>query len=180
MPVTFHILAGQVTKKVVDEHHLGRSAGRGPKPNRTQDVLRNLQDLIGLFIWGGVFERHPGLRFVCTEADAGWAPHYMQYADHYYLDRPDRKYDFFIKRKPSDYFMENVYLTFQRDWVALNSLHLLNYERLLWANDFPHPDACWLESQELLATKAAHLTEEQRSSIVRDNVMKLYGLEPAS
>lgn len=175
MPVTFHILASRTTKKVVDEHNLGISGGRGPKANRTQDVLRNLQDLIGLFVWGGVFERHPKLKLVSTEADAGWAPHYMQYADHYYLDRPDRRYDW-IKRKPSEYFMENVYLTFQRDWVALKCLHLLNVERLLWANDFPHPDACWLESQELLAKNAAHLTPEQRAAILRGSVMKLYGL----
>jgi hypothetical protein len=56
---------------------------------------------------------------------------------------------------------------------------MLNHERLLWANDFPHPDACWLESQELLAEHAAHLTDAQRDAIVRDNVMKLYGLGPA-
>jgi predicted TIM-barrel fold metal-dependent hydrolase len=178
MPVTFHILASRATKKVVDEHNLGISAGRGPKANRTQDVLRNLQDLIGLFIWGGVFERHPTLKIVSTEADAGWAPHYMQYADHYYLDRPDRRYDW-IKRKPSEYFLENVYMTFQRDWVALKSLHMLNHERLMWANDFPHPDACWLQSQELLAENAAHLTDAQRAAIVRENVMKLYGLDRA-
>jgi uncharacterized protein len=176
LPVTFHILSNRAMKKVVEEHNLGFSAGRGPKPNRTQDVLRNLQDIIGLFIWGGVFERHPGLKLVSTEADAGWAPHYMQYADHYYLDRPDRRYDLMLRKKPSEYFMENVYMTFQRDWVALQSLHLLNHERLMWANDFPHPDACWLQSQELLAENAAHLTEKQRTAIVRGNAMKLYGL----
>lgn len=178
MPVTFHILAGQATKKVVDEHVRSISAGRGPKQNRIQDVLRDLQDLIGLFIWGGVFERHPKLKLVLTEADAGWAPHYMHYADHYYLDRPDRRYDG-ISRKPSEYFMENVYMTFQRDWVALKSLHMLNVERLLWANDFPHPDACWLQSQELLRDNAAHLTPAQLSAITHDNVVKLYGLDRA-
>ena len=30
-----------------------------------------------MLILGGVFERHPGLKVVCVEADAGWAPHYM-------------------------------------------------------------------------------------------------------
>lgn len=176
MPVTFHILSGRATKKVVNEHNLGISAGRGPKPNRTQDVLRNIQDLIGLFIWGGVFERHPKLKMVSAEADAGWAPHYMHYADHYFLDRPDRRYTLGLSRKPSDYFMENIYMTFQRDWVALNSLSMLNTERLMWANDFPHPDACWLESQELLAENASHLTAAQLAAITHDNVKKLYGL----
>jgi predicted TIM-barrel fold metal-dependent hydrolase len=176
MPVTFHIFSSRAMKKVVNEHNTGATAGRGPKANRTQDVLRNLQDIIGLFIWGAVFERHPGLKLVCTEADAGWAPHYMQYADHYYVDRPDRKYDLGLPRKPSAYFMDNVYMTFQRDWVALQSLHLLNPERLLWANDFPHPDACWLHSQALLAEHAAHLSPKDRAGITHDNVARLYGL----
>ena len=176
MPITFHIFSSRAMKKVVDEQNLGISAGRGPKANRTQDVLRNLQDIIGLFIWGGVFERHPGLKLVCTEADAGWAPHYMLYADHYYLDRPDRKYQVGLPRKPSEYFMENVYMTFQRDWVALQCLHLLNPERLLWANDFPHPDASWPHSQELLGEHAAHLSTAHRTSILHDNVMRLYGM----
>ena len=30
-----------------------------------------------MLILGGVFERHPDLKVVCVEADAGWAPHYM-------------------------------------------------------------------------------------------------------
>jgi predicted TIM-barrel fold metal-dependent hydrolase len=176
MPVCFHILSSRAMKKVVDEHNLGINAGRGHKANRTQDVLRNLQDIIGMFIWGGVFERHPKLKLVCTEADAGWAPHYMQYADHYYVDRPDRKYELGLPKKPSDYFKENVYMTFQRDWVALQCLHLLNPERLMWANDFPHPDACWLESQSLLAEHAAHLSPEHKTAILRENARRLYGL----
>ena len=64
----------------------------------------------------------------------------------------------------------------QKDWVALNSLHMLNPERLLWANDFPHPDACWPNSQALLSDHAAHLSPTERSAIVHDNVRRLYGL----
>ena len=37
-----------------------------------------------MLIFGGVFERHPKLRIVCVEADAGWAPHWMYRMDHYY------------------------------------------------------------------------------------------------
>jgi predicted TIM-barrel fold metal-dependent hydrolase len=180
MPISFHIFSSRAMKKLVHDQLNHQSTGRGPPANRTQDVLRNVQDVIGMFIWGGVFERHPKLKLVCTEADAGWAPHYMLYADHYYLDRPDRKFGGGLTRKPSEYFMENVYMTFQRDWVALQMLHLLNPQRLLWANDFPHPDACWLQSQSLLAEHAAHLSPEHKSAILCDNVRNLYGLKQAA
>ena len=39
---------------------------------------------MGTFILGGVFERHPKLKVVCVEADAGWVPHYMYRMDHAY------------------------------------------------------------------------------------------------
>ena len=40
------------------------------------------QDVIGTFVFGGVFDRVPELYIVCTEADAGWVPHWMYRADH--------------------------------------------------------------------------------------------------
>ena len=176
MPVCFHILSSRAIKRAVQSALSGKSTGRGPPANQTQDVLREVQDIIGMFIWSGIFERHPQLKLICTEADAGWAPHYMQYADHYFLDRPDKKFGTGLSRKPSEYFLQNVYLTFQKDWVALQSLPLLNCERLLWANDFPHPDSCWPHSQELIARHAAHLTEVQKVGIFRGNVLRVYGL----
>ena len=45
-------------------------------------IIRGCQDIIGTLIFGGVFERHPELRAVCVEADAGWVPHWMYRADH--------------------------------------------------------------------------------------------------
>jgi predicted TIM-barrel fold metal-dependent hydrolase len=37
---------------------------------------------MGVFVFGGVFERHPRLKMVVAEGDAGWVPHYMYRADH--------------------------------------------------------------------------------------------------
>ena len=177
MPICFHILSSRAIKRAVTSALTGKSPGRGPSANQIQDVLREVQDIIGMFIWSGIFDRHPKLKLICTEADAGWAPHYMQYADHYFLDRPDKKFGTGLSRKPSEYFRENVYLTFQKDWVALQSLHLLNPARLLWANDFPHPDACWPDSQQLLAEHASHLSDREKAGIFKGNVLEAYGMK---
>jgi predicted TIM-barrel fold metal-dependent hydrolase len=177
MPICFHILSSRAIKRAVSSALSGKSSGRGPSANQTQDVLREMQDLIGMFVWSGVFDRHPTLKLICTEADAGWAPHYMQYADHYFLDRPDKKFGTGLSRKPSDYFKQNVYLTFQKDWVALKSLDMLNPGRLLWANDFPHPDACWPDSQQLIAAHASHLSDDEKTRIFRGNVLEAYGMQ---
>ena len=69
-----------------------------------------------------------------------------------------------------------MYLTFQDDWVAFRTADLMNPERLMWANDFPHSDATWPHSQELLAEHAEPLDEHVRRRILHDNVAELYGI----
>jgi predicted TIM-barrel fold metal-dependent hydrolase len=46
----------------------------------------------------------------------------------------------------------------------------------MWANDFPHSDATWPRSQEMLAEHARDLSDEMRSRILHDNVAELYGI----
>ncbi len=127
-------------------------------------------------LFSGVFERNPELKVVCVEADAGWAPHYMYRADHAY-----KRHRFWMKGQelaqlPSYYFRENIYLTFQDDWIAFKMKHMLNVERLMWASDFPHSDSTWPWSQQILAEHTKGLTEAERNKICFDNVKALYNL----
>jgi len=167
LPLSFHILTSQQDSFKT----------RGPKLNAFLSIIRGCQDIIGLFILGGVFERHPRLKLVCVEADAGWVPHFMYRMDHawerhrYWLPAGT------LTRAPSEYFREHVYTTFQDDWVAFQVTGLCNVRRLMWANDFPHSDSTWPHSQAVLAKQAAHLSEGDRDLILHDNVAELYGLE---
>lgn len=77
---------------------------------------------------------------------------------------------------PSDFFRENIYLTFQDDYTAFRNVDQMNPRRLMWASDFPHSDSTWPWSQDVLATQTANLTEEQKRWILRDNVRELYKL----
>ena len=167
LPLSFHILTSTNDSL----------KARGPKLNAFMSIIRGCQDIIGLFIFGGVFERHPRLKLVCVEADAGWAPHFMYRMDHAYDRHRYWLTGSQLTRQPSDYFREHVYLTFQDDWTAFQTKDLGNVRRLMWANDFPHSDSTWPNSQALLAKHAAHLTEDERSLILHDNVAELYRLE---
>jgi len=167
LPLSFHILTSR------DDTF----RTRGPKLNAFMSIIRGCQDIIGLFILGGVFERHPELRLVCVEADAGWAPHYMYRMDHAWERHRYWLTGSVITRPPSEYFREHVYMTFQDDWVAFQVKDLCNVHRLLWANDFPHSDSTWPNSQTMLAKHAAHLTEQERDLVLHDNVAALYGLD---
>jgi predicted TIM-barrel fold metal-dependent hydrolase len=166
LPLSFHILTTRA------EHT------RGPRLNTFLSVVRGCQDIMGMLVFGGVFERHPDLRVVCVEADAGWVPHFMYRMDHafkrhrYWL-QPGQE----LSRLPSEYFADGIYVTFQDDWTAFRHASDMNWRRLMWANDFPHSDSTWPWSQEMLTEHTAQLTDEQRKAILSDNVAELYNID---
>ena len=166
LPLSFHILTSTQDQ----------ARTRGPKLNSFMAIIRGCQDILGTFIFGGVFERHPGLRVVSVEADAGWVPHYMYRMDHAYSRHRYWLPSGTLTKMPSEYFREHVYTTFQDDWTAFQVKDLCNIRRLLWANDFPHSDSTWPESQAVLAKHAATLSESERDLVLHDNVAELYGL----
>ncbi|MGH7933882.1 MAG: amidohydrolase family protein [Candidatus Binataceae bacterium] len=167
MPLSFHILTSKQDSFKT----------RGPRINGFLAIIRGNQDLIGTFIFGGVFERHPKLKLVCVEADAGWVPHYMYRMDHAY----DRHRSWMMKgrelaKKPSEYFREHIYTTFQDDWVAFQMKDMCNVRRLMWANDFPHSDSTWPWSQDVLKEQTKGLNQQEKDFILHDNVAELYHL----
>ena len=165
--LSFHILTGKSER------------ARGPKLNNFMSIIRGNQDLIGTFVFGGVFDRVPDLKIVCVEADAGWLPHYAYRMDHAYnRHRNWLRGSAELQRRPSDYVNDHVYITFQDDWSAFRMAEagLIEADRLLWANDFPHSDSTWPYSQGMLATQTADLGDEATRKIVGGNVVDLYQL----
>ncbi len=171
MPLSFHIL----TSRSGAVNQINQV--RGNRINGFLGIIRSVQDVMGVFVLGGVFERHPKLKFIAAEADAGWLPHYSYRMDHAY-----ERHGIWLgggknlAKMPSEYINSNVWLTFQDDWVAFKVAHLMNPKRLVWANDFPHSDATWPWSQDMLNKHATHLPAEQQRWIMRENIIECYNL----
>jgi predicted TIM-barrel fold metal-dependent hydrolase len=170
LPISFHILTGKS-----DDLATNRKS-RGPKINSFMQVIRGNQDIMGMFCFGGVFERHPKLKVVCVEADAGWVPHFTYRMDHAYHRHRFWMQTGAISRPPSEYFYENIYVTFQDDHAATRIADDRVLRRVMWANDFPHSDSTWPWSQEILGKLVSGLSQDQRDWILHDNVAELYGL----
>ena len=166
LPLSFHILTTRADKT------------RGPNMNSFLSVVRGCQDIIAMLVLSSVFERHPDLRIVCVEADAGWVPHFMYRMDHAY-----KRHRYWLPagqeltRLPSEWFANNIYTTFQDDWTAFRFADAMNWQRLMWANDFPHSDSTWPWSQEMLAEHTKDLSEEQKRAILSENAAELYRID---
>ncbi len=166
LPLSFHILTYKAERT------------RGPKMAQFLSTVRGCQDIMAMFVLGGVFERNSKLKVVCAEADAGWVPHFMYRMDHafnrhrYWLPAGQE-----LSRMPSEIFAEHIYATFQDDWTAFAHADAMNWHRLMWANDFPHSDSTWPWSQALLDEHTTNLSDEQVKAILCDNVAALYNID---
>ncbi|WP_156680726.1 amidohydrolase family protein [Sphingomonas profundi] len=174
LPLSFHVLTHTRKGQVF---HAGV---RGSKLNNIMNVIRANQDILGVLVFGGVFERHPALKVVFVEGDAGWLPHFMHRADHSYDRYAKMLKSTPLSRAPSDYIRANLYFTFQDDKAAFQVSHLLNHKRLLWATDFPHTDSTWPHSMALLEDYTKGLDRAVIKDIVHDNVVALYDLKLAA
>ena len=168
LPLSFHILTAKA------------AAYRVSALNGFMTTIRGNQDVMGMLVFGGVFDRHPDLKVVCVEADAGWVPHFMYRMDHAYLRHrhwitPGKE----LGKKPSAYFDQNIYATFQDDWSGFGAARaeLMGVDRLMWANDFPHSDSTWPWSQPLLAQHIQGLTGDVCDRILYRNVAELYNID---
>ncbi|MGK2912971.1 MAG: amidohydrolase family protein [Porticoccaceae bacterium] len=171
LPVCFHILTSNDSgvKEVL-------APKRGKPANGFMNIIRGVQDVMGVFLFGGVFERFPKLKMVVAEGDAGWINHYKYRADHAVARLGPVAGDF-LSRPPSEYITRNVSFTFQDDKTAYENMDVVNSGCLIWANDYPHTDASWPNSQKILAAQTAHLTEAQKNACRHDNVVKLFNLK---
>ncbi|MFK7894668.1 MAG: amidohydrolase family protein [Myxococcota bacterium] len=167
LPVAFHILT---TRGDIGDNQ------RGPKIIQHLITIRGNQDLMAMLIFGGVFERHPKLKVVCVEADAGWVPHFKYRMDHTFKRHRHWQGYGTISRLPSEFFDENIYVTFQDDFSVRYSLEGMNAEHVLWATDFPHSDGTYPNSKQVAKELASHMTDAQSKAIFHDNVAALYGL----
>ena len=130
LTLAFHIFT---TKKDITETY---EHSRGPLINGFMNMPRAIQDTIGLFVLGGVLERHPKLRLASSEGDTSWAPHLASC-----MDRAHKRHHAWLKgerlsQPPSFYIDQQVYFTFQTDWPAFKCTTVMNPRRIMWANDF--------------------------------------------
>jgi predicted TIM-barrel fold metal-dependent hydrolase len=130
-------------------------------------------------ICGGVCERFPGLRFVISEFETGWAGQCLQRLDHATYRTPNYAVDY-LTMKPSDYFHRNFGITFEDDEAGVLTRHLIGVNNLLWGNDYPHHDAIWPHSMETLDKIFVDVPDDERERLCFTNTVKLYDINVAA
>lgn len=147
-----------------------QSLGFAHKQAPAQQFLSNL-------ILSGVFDRHPKLKVVCAEFDVGWVANWVQQVDYWFGRDSTFDADMNInRRRPSEYFRENVYFTYQDDRAGVLTTPVYGEDNFLWASDYPHGVTTWPHSQETVDRNCQGIDPVVKRKLNRDNAAKLYRL----
>jgi predicted TIM-barrel fold metal-dependent hydrolase len=130
---------------------------------------------MGWFVAGGICERFPELTVVFLEGSGGWCAPMLERFDHH-VDVFGSRYQ---RAKPSEVFKRQCYISFDPDEEALaytaNSKYV-GADRIVWASDYPHPDAKIPGIVRELEEATESLTDDQRSLIFGENAARLYDI----
>lgn len=89
-------------------------------------------------IFGGVFDRCPELRVVFSEGGIAWVPPALQDAEMIFDTYGNGDLLHRMEHRPSHYWHNNCYATFQFDPLGLQQLDYIGAGRVMWGSDFPH------------------------------------------
>ncbi len=137
----------------------------------------DMMTAIAFMTGGDVFERFPDLRIVFLESNGGWIVPFLERLDHH-----AREFAFdvpWLTKLPSEHFRRNCWISFDPDESTLaftaNS-PLVGADRIVWASDYPHPDAKFPGTVSELDEATESLSYEQRRLIAGANTAELYGI----
>ncbi len=130
------------------------------------------------FIAHGVFEKFAGLRLLLVETGAAWlAPLLWRFDAEY---RGLRREVPWLRRLPSEYFAEHVWVTTQplelppqREQLIEALSWIGGEDKLVYSSDYPHWDA------DDLAYLRTRLPRSWHGKVLRENAMRLYGWSPS-
>ena len=131
-------------------------------------------------LWGGVFERHPGLRFAITEDGAWWLPGIVQRMDEKFhgghnTAKLGNAFRQTISRPPSEFFGTNIFVgasTPSLEEVARR--HEIGIDVFMWGNDFPHPEGTWPHTRTRIAESFCDVPWDETTRMLGANAAEVY------
>lgn len=163
LPVNFHI--GEVPA----------SGGRGGFGTFFIVQADPFRRTFGQLIFGGVFDRHPRLQVVFAEGGINWVAGALQDCELTYGAHREL-YSWDMKHRPSHYWHNNMYATFQTDAIGLRLLDQIGADRVMWAQDYPHSEGTFGYTTNAVGEVLAATSEPEARMILSENAMRVYGL----
>lgn len=139
-------------------------------------------------IMGGVFERHPRLRFVITESGCTWIPDTLKMLDSFHAQMAsgrigELKYseEERLSLRPSEYFARNCFVGVSFPSPAeARAMRTVGLDRVMWGSDYPHHESTYPYTTEGLRRAFADWDPAEIRQVTSENVARVYGFDVAA
>jgi predicted TIM-barrel fold metal-dependent hydrolase len=126
-------------------------------------------------MFGGIFDRHPGLKLVMTEVRADWLPETLRYLDQIYLKH---RSELPARRMPSEYWQTNCLVSVSSPHPAETALRYeIGLETVAFGRDYPHNESTWPNTIEWVRDAFSSVPENELRLMLGGNVVRCLGLE---
>lgn len=139
--------------------------------------LQGFRPTWGALTFGGIFDRHPGLRVAFVEAGISWVAGMLHDADMIY-ESFHRIIQPKLSHSPSWYWFNHCYATFMTDPTGLELLHRVGADRVMWSADYPHIESTYGYSRAAIAAVFKATSLENAQKILGKTAIELYNLNP--
>jgi predicted TIM-barrel fold metal-dependent hydrolase len=161
-------------------HHIGEAPLSSPC--RDNSVLVGMvhnvapfREMFGRYVFGGILDRHPGLRVGWFEGGINWVPAAIQDAEHLYASLVHMA-DHELEHDVGHYWDEHMYASFMVDPLGLELIDRIGVDKVMWSSDYPHNESTFGYSEHSLAGVVESVGPEQAARIVSTNVETFLGI----
>ncbi len=127
-------------------------------------------------VLGGALERHPYLKVAFLESGTGWLPYWLARLDDHieWMSDTETKH---LSLSATEYFKRQCCISSDpEDRLAAQTCEVVGADRMIWASDFPHPDAAFPDALLEFESNNPGLDKESATAILWDSPVDFYGL----
>lgn len=138
--------------------------------------LEQMTAMVALVL-GGVLERHPRLRVAFLESGTGWLPYWLARLDEHREWMRDGECAR-LSLSATEYFARQCVISSDaEDTLAASVIERVGADHVIWASDFPHPDAAFPTATDEFLEHTSSLSAEAHRAVLWDTPLAFYGLE---
>ncbi|KLO41056.1 amidohydrolase [Mycobacterium nebraskense] len=161
-------------------HHIGESQPKIPSEVNSVAVammvnIDSFREMFSKYVFGGILDRHPGLRVGWFEGGIAWVPPALQDAEHVLAS-----YRHMLAHQPEHdiryYWDTHMCASFMVDGLGLAQIDEIGIDKVMWSSDYPHNESTYGYSERSLAAVVDAVGPEDAVHVVSGNIRNFLGL----
>lgn len=159
-------------------HHIGEFPISSQFNSTTIGYLHNVatfREMFGKYIFGGIIDRHPGLRIGWFEGGVNWVASAIQDAEHSYASFR-HMHNWNVEHDVRYYWDNHMVSSFMLDPLGMELIDRIGTDKVMWASDYPHNESTFGYSEKSLQVVVDAVGPDSAARIVGGNIKEFLGL----